>query len=57
MHITSISCPSIYEIVITGQVTDMVNHLLSSTVLTDLQAAQTLDFTINVARPYCTDTT
>lgn len=55
MHITSISFPSIYEIVITGQVTDMVNHLLGSTVLSDLQAAQTLDFTINVLRSYRTD--
>jgi hypothetical protein len=57
LHITSISFPSIYEIAITGTVTDMVNHLLTSTVLGDLQAAKSTDFTINVVSSYRTDDT
>lgn len=56
LHITSISFPSIYEIVIAGQVTDMANHLLGSTVLSDLQNSPSLDFTINVISSYRTDT-
>ena len=48
MRITSISFPSQYEIVIGGQLTEVVNRVLGSTVLDDLVQSPAINFNINV---------
>ncbi|MBI4799824.1 MAG: PEP-CTERM sorting domain-containing protein [Desulfarculus sp.] len=48
LHITSISFPDAYHMVIGGQITNMLNRLTGSAVLSDLAAAQAVDFTINI---------
>lgn len=48
MVITSIRFPDTYTMIIGGQLTKMLNQLTTSVVLSDLAAANTVDFTLNI---------
>lgn len=48
LHITSISFPDAYHMVIGGQITNMLNRLTGSAALKEMVEAKTMDFTINI---------